>query len=249
MRCFKCAAVLALAFATSVAFAKSSRCRRAVCESPPDCCISPANVLKPVVVCANPRPAPVVSRRDLVSKIANSETETANAIQSNERSGDEKPATELDQILADWEKAASRVRRLDCEFTRFKYDHTFEIETHGEGNIALEGPRQARYRLVPSPIAGIVARKMAQNGQPFGLKADSPVSWHWTGTQVISVDETERTFQAVPMPADFESDSLWLGIEPLFGLSPFLVAMSAKRSKSDSPSRSIIAVRTKFGCK
>src|SRR5262249_44607954 len=53
-----------------------------------------------------------------------------------------KAAAELDQVLADWEKAASEIHRLDCEFSRFKYDKTFAVEKRGEGTIAIESAQR-----------------------------------------------------------------------------------------------------------
>src|SRR6266852_4008650 len=44
----------------------------------------------------------------------------------------------LENILSEWERAASGIQRLDCSFTRFRYDNTFEVERRGTGWLSLD---------------------------------------------------------------------------------------------------------------
>ncbi|MGE5195339.1 MAG: hypothetical protein ACM3U2_22830 [Deltaproteobacteria bacterium] len=109
----------------------------------------------------------------------------------------------LADIIRAWERAAARRGRLDCTFTRFRYDPTFGVERRGEGSLAVDRFGRAVYRIGPAPIPrGAVARKQAPGGVPFQLQADDPERWHWTGTRVIRVDEKERTFEEWRLPAE-----------------------------------------------
>ncbi len=71
----------------------------------------------------------------------------------------QKPAADLDQILADWEKAASKIRRLDGDFSRFKYDRTFEVEKRAEGTFALEGDREVDTDCSRQTFRGVPPRE------------------------------------------------------------------------------------------
>ena len=104
-------------------------------------------------------------------------------------------ASDLETVLKEWESAAARIRRLDCEFRRFKYDYAFETETRATGSLAVVAGR-AFYQVRP-----IAARpngnggKLGRNGRPFTLCEDCAERWYWTGDCVIQVDDGERTFQ------------------------------------------------------
>jgi hypothetical protein len=107
-------------------------------------------------------------------------------------------AARLETILKEWEQAAAKIDRIDCEFTRFRYDATFEVEKRATGSIAVDREGRAIYKVAPAEIAaGQVGRKQGKNGRPFELKADNAERWHWTGTSVIRVHDDERTFEEV----------------------------------------------------
>jgi hypothetical protein len=123
-----------------------------------------------------------------------------------------KPAS-LDDILRAWEQAAAQRGRLDCNFTRFRYDPTFEVETRGEGSLAVDRLGRGAYRIGPATIpAGAVVNKRNRAGVPYALKAETSDRWHWTGTNVIRMNETERTFEETKRRAkvqngEFQPDS------------------------------------------
>jgi len=123
----------------------------------------------------------------------------------------QKPAADLDQILAEWEKAASKIRRLDGEFTRFKYDRAVEVEKRAEGTFALEGENCARYRTFPGlPNPAAAPKKKGKNGRPFDLKTDEPESWYWTGRKLIRSNDVDLTYELINFPLDGESTSAFL---------------------------------------
>jgi hypothetical protein len=147
----------------------------------------------------------------------------------------QKAATELDQVLADWEKAASNIRRLDCNFSRFKYDKTFAVEKRGEGTIAIESAQRARYRLAPAILPqGAVARKQGPGGNPYQLKAEEPECWHWTGPQLFRIKDQERAFESTEVPANGRIQWLLCELDVLdafFLGRPYLLGMPAAELK------------------
>lgn len=110
-------------------------------------------------------------------------------------SGPPLAASELDTILKEWESAASRIRRLDCDFSRFQYDPDFEIEKRGTGSLAVDRTGRAFYKIAPTVIRpGALGRKFGKDGSRLQLQADRAERWYWTSDRVIRVDDVERTF-------------------------------------------------------
>src|SRR5258708_3950025 len=56
----------------------------------------------------------------------------------------------LEAILQGWAQASSQIHRLDCNFSRFRYDPTFQIEHRGTGSLAVDQDGRAAYRIVPA---------------------------------------------------------------------------------------------------
>jgi hypothetical protein len=108
----------------------------------------------------------------------------------------------LEHILAEWERAASEIRRRDCTFARFKYDTTFDVERRGTGSLAIDDEGRAAYKIMPASIAaGQVSRRIDRGGMPYKLELDACERWHWTGKNVIRVNESDRTFEELTIPA------------------------------------------------
>jgi hypothetical protein len=116
-------------------------------------------------------------------------------------------AARLETVLKGWEAAAAKIERLDCDFYRFRYDATFEVEKHGTGSLALDRQGRALYKIAPPQIApGQVGRKKGKNGQPFALQADQAERWHWTGKSIFQIDDEEHVYQEIRL--DGKSDGV-----------------------------------------
>jgi hypothetical protein len=112
-----------------------------------------------------------------------------------------RPKVSVDEVLSEWERAAARRGRLDCDFTRFRYDSTVGIEFRGQGSLAVDRRGRAVYRIEPAEIpAGAAGAKRGPGGIPYELKAENPDRWHWTGTSVIRVNDAARTFEEWRLP-------------------------------------------------
>ncbi len=108
---------------------------------------------------------------------------------------------ELETILREWEQACAGRNRLDARFTRYKYDHTFEVEKRATGSLAVDDWGRAVYRIVSANLApGEQSSKQNRSGAPYRLQADDAERWHWTGKMVIRIDDQERTFKEIEFP-------------------------------------------------
>jgi hypothetical protein len=113
----------------------------------------------------------------------------------------------LAAVLTEWERASSRIDRLDCQFLRFKYDRTFEVEWRATGSLAIEKSGRAMYRVTAGPIKpGEVSQKLTPTGAPYALKSETPERWHWTGNRVVKVNEKERTYEELIRDAKANRD-------------------------------------------
>jgi hypothetical protein len=121
----------------------------------------------------------------------------------------------LEGILQKWEKASARIRRLDCAFSRFTYDKTFDIERRATGRLAIDTEKRGMYTVAPVTYApGEVSKRHTRDGRPFQLRPDDPYRWHWTGDAVILVDEKERTFEEIAYPLQRAGRDAAIGGKP-----------------------------------
>jgi hypothetical protein len=112
-----------------------------------------------------------------------------------------RPKLSLDEILSEWERVAARRARLDCDFTRIRYDTKSGIEFRGQGSLAVDRQGRGAYRIEPAEISrGAAGAKRGPGGVPYELRSESPDRWHWTGTSVIRVNEKKGTFEEWRLP-------------------------------------------------
>src|SRR5262245_31261411 len=111
------------------------------------------------------------------------------------------PKLSLDEILSEWERVAARRARLDCDFTRIRYDTKSGIEFRGQGSLAVDRYGRGAYRLEPAEIPqGAPGAKRGPGGVAYELRTEDPDRWHWTGSSVIRVNEEKRTFAEWKLP-------------------------------------------------
>jgi TIGR03009 family protein len=133
---------------------------------------------------------------------------------------------ELEKILKNWELTTSGFKKMTGEFSRFKYDKTFEVEWRAEGKFAYEAPDKGNYVLSSATIQnGEVSKKKSKDGTPYTLKPDNPERWVCTGKEVIKINEKEKTYEKLPIPPDSQGENIMDG--PL----PFLFGMKADQAK------------------
>jgi TIGR03009 family protein len=139
---------------------------------------------------------------------------------------------ELEKILRNWELTTSKFNRMTGEFTRIKYEHTFEVESRAEGRFAYEAPDKGNYELrglepgKDKDGRPEQSQKLGSDGKtPYRLKADSPERWVCTGKEVIKINEKEKTYEKLTIPPESQGENIMDG--PL----PFLFGMKADQAK------------------
>ena len=147
--------------------------------------------------------------------------------------------SDLETILRKWEKANGSRHRLDAKFSRFKYNHTFEVEHRGTGSLAVDVTGRAVYKLLPRKIQpGEVSQRKGKSGQLYELKSENPERWHWTGRSLIKVDAKERTFEEM-VPPNESDDGGYLPESPPLpenARSPEIPSLVEVESLPENPS-------------
>src|SRR5262245_9786454 len=116
MRRVLCTAALALLVLTSIASGKSSRRCRIECQRTPVCSESATNLVQPAAACAvldSAQSAP--ERQSATAQPAGAVAESPPTQPATAVAKGPDATNPIDQILADWEAATSKIRRLDCE--------------------------------------------------------------------------------------------------------------------------------------
>jgi hypothetical protein len=196
--------------------------------------------MKPATACCTPQPTVIASKDEIVAVAAPApgKTDATSAKRPEPLSINEMDA-KLDANLADWEKASSRIHRVECGFQKFMYDPIFAVEKRGEGTIAVECSGPARYCVVPAAIMpGAVPNNIRRDGAPFRLEACPAETWHWTGSDLFKFDEQERTYERFDVEPSHESNKLGFfritftneRLDVLF-LKPFTLGMPADQLK------------------
>lgn len=239
MRIVSVLAGLMLAIATTNVLARGSRCQRVACECAPVVCCSASVCAKPSTVCCTPLPTAAVLEERAAPIAASEPNETKSSSPRRPKPlAIERADPELDAYLAEWEKASSKIRRLDCEFLKFIYDPIFEVEKRGRGTLALERDRRARYRIAPAALVpGDASQKISKDGSQYELKACSAECWHWTGPELFKFDDEEHIYETMRLPP---GDAAYLfsffqftneRLDLLF-VKPFVLGMAADRLKT-----------------
>jgi len=133
---------------------------------------------------------------------------------------------ELEQVLKDWELHTSQFKYMAGSFSRFKYDKTWEVEYRAEGKFVYEAPDKGNYELSGAKIGkGDVSKKLNKNGRPYELKSEGAERWVCNGKKVIKIDDKEKTYEEVQIPAESQGQNI------IDGPLPFLFGMKAEKAK------------------
>ena len=136
---------------------------------------------------------------------------------------------ELEKILADWEIASAKIKKLQGEHYRYVYDYVFMVEKRSQGLFYYEAPDKGRIDLVGRKVrSGTVAVKLDPNtGKQVKLKveADRPEKWICDGQQISMVNVIDKTVERFPIPPENKGASI------IDGPLPFLFGMPAEKAK------------------
>jgi TIGR03009 family protein len=139
---------------------------------------------------------------------------------------------ELDNILSDWERHTAELKKLQGDFSMYKYDTVFETETRADGTFWYQKPDKGRMDLhKPDPKTVLrnaanqpVSGKKNLQDDPYKFKEKSPETWVCTGEVIRkfdhgSEDNAEKTYSEVVIPEKFQGEEIRNSPLPfLFGL-------------------------------
>lgn len=132
----------------------------------------------------------------------------------------------LETILKDWEKKSSQIKSLHGKHTRTVYNLVFQEEKIAHGKFFLQTPDKGRIDLDgQKQKPGAKSARLGQDGEPFRLVSDRSERWICTGNEVVMVDDEQKTFQVMPLPASAKGTNIIN--TPL----PFLFGMKAEDAK------------------
>ncbi len=132
---------------------------------------------------------------------------------------------EVEKFLKDWELRTAQIKTMTGSFTRWKYDHTFEVVKQAEGSFAYAAPDKGNYELRKAPVEK--GETITPNGRPrpYAVKPDEPERWVCTGKEVIRIDDKAKTYEKVSIPPESQGQNI------IDGPLPFLFGMKADRAK------------------
>lgn len=117
------------------------------------------------------------------------------------------PREELTEILERWVAATREIRSAELGFRRYVYDSIYEQEVRGRGRFVFEAPGRGLYQLEPAKLAdGATSQRANADGTPFAMIPDERAGCFWSGTHLVWIDETERTYEMMPLPETNSGD-------------------------------------------
>jgi TIGR03009 family protein len=137
---------------------------------------------------------------------------------------------QLEAVLAAWHNKTKDIKKLQGQHTRWTFEKTFQVAKSSSGKFYYEAPDRGRIDLLPDPPATIKdidpkqeGTQVLQPGTPnaFTLKPDQPERWICDGKQVLKIDDTAKTYEAIAIPPEHRGQNIIDGPLPfLFGLPP-----------------------------
>ena len=141
----------------------------------------------------------------------------------------------LKAVLIKWELASSRIKTLTGEIYRYHREFVFNTEKRGRGQFYYEAPDKGRLDIfavqIPKGTQSSVqrpSRRDPRNGKvtparkiSLAVSGDNPEKWICDGTQVLEVNDVDRTVTSHRIPADYRGKRIMDGPLPfLFGMPP-----------------------------
>ena len=135
---------------------------------------------------------------------------------------------ELEKILKEWSEASDKIQELEGKHTRWKYNHTWEVEEQAVGSFYYKTPDKGRIdiRGLRKPIKD--GRKKfkngkfdKKNGKMYQFKNSSSTIWIADGGNIKKIDKKLKTAEIYPIPPGKQGKNIMDGPLPfLFGMPP-----------------------------
>ncbi|MEW4530261.1 MAG: hypothetical protein ACF8PG_02150 [Maioricimonas sp. JB045] len=143
------------------------------------------------------------------------------------QAADEVVDPRLDQLLQEWEAKTAGIQKLRGSFERYEYDSVFLVEKRAVGKFWYQAPDLGRMDFEPGTIPenGINPDMKGPNGEPYEVKAEVPQKWVCTGKEILSIDESQKTYNRIAIPPAMQGDNI------VHSPLPFLFGMKAEEAK------------------
>ncbi|QDU37305.1 hypothetical protein Mal4_16150 [Maioricimonas rarisocia] len=140
---------------------------------------------------------------------------------------DEPVDPRLDQLLKEWEAKTAGIQKLRGSFERYEYDSVFLVEKRAVGKFWYQAPDLGRMDFEPGevPPGGVNPEMKGPNGEPYEVKAEVPQQWVCTGQEILSIDESQKTYNRIAIPPAMQGDNI------VHSPLPFLFGMKAEAAK------------------
>lgn len=134
---------------------------------------------------------------------------------------------ELETILREWEEESAKIKRIVGKHERIVYNKVFEVQKNSRGEFYYEAPDKGRIDVVGiEPKKGEKSKRVNPKTQSrYRLEKDQQSKWICTGTEILSINEDEKTYEAFPLPPDLQ------GANIINGPLPFLFGMKSEEAK------------------
>jgi TIGR03009 family protein len=136
---------------------------------------------------------------------------------------------ELDELLAQWERASGAIRKLEGKHQRITYNTVFLTAKCADGMFYYEAPDKGRIDIkVPeAELPPVFKRVNAANGKlaVFKVQPDHPEIWVCDGQQIMQLNEETKKAEKFLIPEQNQGANIMDG--PL----PFLFGMPAEKAK------------------
>lgn len=134
--------------------------------------------------------------------------------------------SDLDAVLADWEKQNGQIKTFECSVMRLEYDATFggpdQLKTQSKGELKYAAPDKGLFRITEM----LVWARDPKTNQWQTSKAEPEEYWTCDGKSTFQVDHKQKLVIETPIPPEMQGKAISDG--PL----PFVFGAKAEALKN-----------------
>lgn len=128
--------------------------------------------------------------------------------------------------MAEWEVQSAKIKSLRGKHTRKTFNKVYEEEAVSKGQFFLETPDKGRIDLQGvKPDKNAVSNRTNSKKAPYKVVAGQSERWICTGDEIVMVNEADKSFEVLPIPADQQGENI------IHSPLPFLFGMKADEAR------------------
>lgn len=122
----------------------------------------------------------------------------------------------IDRVLGFWEQKSSSIKRFQCSFRRWEFDHMFgpknTFKTFSEGTIKYTEPDKGSFKVEEHKV---YEPPKAEGEKPqYALRKDHMEHWVSSGTSIFEFDYASKRLIERPLPPDMQGQAISQGPLP-----------------------------------